>query len=227
MLKWIAVLCAAVLGGSCGGGGGDDGIELILEGIAGLDGTIRLQSDTGQCEIDPVQDLLQVGESGNLSKFVTYWGFVTFDLTDIPAGATILSATARIRLSEVEGDNVFAPGFFGNVVMEHIDIGMFLDPPDMDSPSLSGELVGGDASPTFLASDGTLGDRSVDIEAEVERDLADGRTRTTLRLRLQVIRQTDNDNQFDAARFVGYQDSSGTVQPADQRPRLIVRYRMP
>jgi hypothetical protein len=126
-------------------------------------------------------------------------------------------------MGEVLGDNVFRPGLFGNIVMEHINMGTGLDEADMLTPSLSGELVGGDASPTFLADNATLELKTADIRDEVQRDLDDGRTRTSLRLSFEQTRITDDDGELDAANFIGFEDFLGNIQPS--RARLLIRYR--
>ncbi len=224
-MKYIAMTFILLVVTACGGGGGGGGetLELNAQGLPGFDGTIRLESDTGLCEIDSIPNFVTVGEDGNLAKFITFFGFITFDISAVPTGATIVSATLRIEMGEVLGDNVFRPGLFGNVVMEHINMGAGLDEADMIAPSLSGELVGGDASPTFLADNATLELKTADIRDEVQRDLDDGRTRTSLRLRCEQTQVTDDDNLFDTAGFVGFEDFDGNIQP--NRARLLIRYR--
>jgi len=219
----VLLLLLAACGGG-GGGGGDDGTLFVAVGAGGFDGTIQLDTQAN-CEIDAVTPFIRVGESEKPGIFTTYWAFVTFDISGLPAGATILSATANVRLGEVVGDNVFAPGFFGNVVMEHVDIGPFLSAPDdMTTPSLSGQLVGGNATPTFLAENANLEFKSADIKAEVERDIADGRTRTTLRLSCQVTQATDGDLAEDEARFFPFDPADTTNQ---ERPFLVIRFSEP
>jgi hypothetical protein len=201
-MRSVALIClVAVALSACGGGGGDgrEGQLLVATGLEGLDGTIRLDSVTGFCEVDAVG--LLVGETDGTQKFTTYWGFVTFDISALPAGADIRSATAHVFVNGFAGDNIFGAGLFGNVVMEHIDIGASLDPADMTSPSLSGELVGGDASPTFLVTEASVGFKIADVTAEVQVDQAAGRPRTTLRLSFQATQVTDGDLAGD---FVGF-----------------------
>lgn len=224
--RYAIALASVTLLAACGGGGGGgdgDTSALTATGIEFLDGNIRLESFTGLCEIDNVGPLLVGEDEFSAQKFITYWAFVTFDLSALPADADVRSATANIRMASATGNNIFGGGLFGNVVMEHIDIGPFLDESDMLAPPLGGELVGGDASPEFLATSSALGFKQAEIATEVRRDLLAGRTRTTLRIRFQVVEQTDGDLALDLVEFNGFDPD----EPGNEatRPFLEIRFR--
>ena len=233
-MRSVTILILGMALAGCGGGAADGPKEsederlLVATGLEGLDGTIILNSQTGSCEIDAVASGAVAGESEGSDKFITHWGFVTFDISQLPAGAEVRSATANLFMLESDGDNIFGSGLFGNVVMEHIDLGATLDEPDMLAPPLGGELVGGDASPTFLAATPALGYRAVDVTTEVLRDVDDGRSRTTLRLRCQVVRATDADLLDDQAVFAIFDPDDPDDPPAipnrEVRPFLEIRY---
>ena len=132
----------------------------------------------------------------------------TFDIAQIPAGAVIRSATLRVFQRRVEG----APyGSLGpNLFADHIDSrGAFdntgnrlFDGYDLESP------IGGFPNPRALLQTGPGGYRSMDVTAQVARDLSEGRTTTQYRVRFTL--DTNGDNVADNVVLTDGEDFAGT-----------------
>jgi len=108
----------------------------------------------------------------------------SFDLSELPAGAILQSATLRVWLSDTVGRPFTV---LGNLVVDHVDLGSGLDVTDYAGGTLEsniGTLASGSAA-------SQLGYRNLGVVSQVRSDIAAGRTRSDFRLRFAV------DTSFD------------------------------
>jgi pSer/pThr/pTyr-binding forkhead associated (FHA) protein len=133
-------------------------------------------------------------------------GFMSFDLAELPAGATIESVELRFYQESIQG-NPYAK--LGNLVLERVDLGSNLDASDFSTPALDSGTIPQQTLPAvwYVISDPTL-------VTWVEREASAGRSR--LQLRLRFSQETDGDGEQDLVSLSG-----GGAQNA---PQLIVVY---
>jgi hypothetical protein len=134
-------------------------------------------------------------------------GFISFDLTDIPAGATIQSVELRFFQQQVEGDPY---GKLGNLTLEHVIYGS-LDDAAFGIPAMASVQVAQQTAPGewYTLADGTF-------VSWVEADLA--ATRSSLQLRLRFAVELDGDDQGD---WIAIAPGGGLQR---NRPQLTVTY---
>lgn len=98
-----------------------------------------------------------------------------FDLRGLPPGADVAQATLITVQDSIEGDP-FTSGF---VVVDHADLGPFLDESDFGAAPRPGGFMFG-----TLSDHATPGERTIDVTEQVRLDLADGRTSSDFQFRL-------------------------------------------
>jgi hypothetical protein len=134
-------------------------------------------------------------------------GFISFELGEIPAGATVQSVELRFFQQEIEGDPY---GKLGNLTLEHVIYGNLDDAafgiPGMDSVQLAQQTSPGE---WYVLADSTF-------VSWVEADLNAGRSRSQLRLRFAV--EVDGDGQDDWVSIA----SGGTL--TRNTPQLTITY---
>lgn len=139
-----------------------------------------------------------------------YRQFYSFDLSRIPAGTIITSATLRLYQAEVVGSPY--NGTLGSVIVDHVDYGMSLDGTDYGSASLllgNAGTLSGDASPGY---------KTLSISSRVQNDLDNARPRSQYRLRFSQLDANTND-QDDYAQFTDFEDSCCAV---NRPPQLAI-----
>lgn len=133
-------------------------------------------------------------------------GFVSFDITSIPAGKTIELATLRLYQTEVVGDPY---GSLGSLRLDHLNYGDSLEGSDYDASSIS-------ASFATLTSNAAVEWKDANVTDRLKDDIANSRSRSQYRLRF-----TTEATGADAwARFESANNSIGT----GNTPQLVVRY---
>jgi len=179
-------------------------ITLTGEGI--LDG-YSLNDGTGS---NSREILIGNGEVLSPTGELVARGFMSFDLSEIPAGATIESAELRFYQKEIEGSPYQK---LGNLVLEHVYYGNSLDESAYDTPALSTAVLELESAPAawYVLSDPT-------IVHWVQSSLAAGLARQ--QFRLQFSRETDGDGQEDWIAIEG----GGSILGSPQAPRLILTY---
>nr|NIV33312.1 hypothetical protein [Anaerolineae bacterium] len=179
-------------------------VTLTSEGT--LDG-FRLNDGTGSNS----QDIL-VGNGELVSPVgeLVARGFMSFDLSDIPAGATIESVELRFYQKEVQGSPYDK---LGNLVLEHVDYGASLEDAAYNTPALDSAVLDTETLPEewYILSDPT-------IVTWVQSSFEAGLSRQ--QFRLQFSQETDGDGQED---WIAIQ-SGGSILGSRQAPQLIITY---
>lgn len=132
-------------------------------------------------------------------------GFVSFDITSIPPGSIIISATLRMYQEGVNGTPYTT---LGSISVDHVDYGPTLDAADYNQAALQ-ENIG------ILSNNATLEFKTLDVTARLQDDMDHGRTRSQYRLLFPT--ETDNDSVRDAAFFTSANIGGNT-------PELVVYY---
>jgi pSer/pThr/pTyr-binding forkhead associated (FHA) protein len=137
-------------------------------------------------------------------------GFMSFDLSSIPAGATVESAELRFYQKEIQGDPYTK---LGNLLLEHVDYGASLDDSAYNTPAIESAVLDQQRTPGawYILSDLTLASW---IQSNVEA----GRSR--FQVRLQFRQETDGDSSED---WVAIQ-AGGGVLGSRNSPQLTITY---
>ena len=133
-------------------------------------------------------------------------GFMSFDLSELPAGARIQSVELRFFQDDIQG-SPYAK--LGNLVLERVDFGSDLDASDFSTPALDSGAIEQQTSPRawYVISDPTL-------VTWLEREMSAGRS--ALQLRLRFDQETDGDGEDD---IVSISDGGG-----QNAPELVIVY---
>ena len=179
-------------------------LTLMSEGI--LDG-YSLNDGTGSNSRDI---LIGNGEVLSPTGELVARGFLSFDLSEIPAGATIESAELRFYQKEIEGSPYQK---LGNLVLEHVYYGTSFDESAYDAPALGTAVLELQSSPEawYILSDLTIADW---VQSSLAADLS------RQQFRLQFSQETDGDGQED---WIAIEDG-GSILGSPQAPRLILIY---
>ncbi|HXF95582.1 MAG TPA: DNRLRE domain-containing protein [Gemmatimonadales bacterium] len=205
----VCVALACELGEDESGGGPGLGPEqtVTLSSTDTLDGWVR---DDGNGSSSGTQ--LIVGDLVVSGADRGYRGFYSFDLSAIPAGATITSATLRAYQFNLTGNPY---GELGSVIVDHVDYGATLGTlEDYGGGTLAANIG-------TLSTNATFEYKALAVTARVQGDLTAGRPRAQFRLRFSNG-DDSNDNSPD---FVQFCDAECFV-PANV-PQLVVKYREP
>lgn len=200
---------------ACGGGGGDatppTPVAVTLVSDSSRDGYLGYVSASAS-EIRNLVNSIGVGDNDGYVARRSIRGFVSFDLRALPAGARVLTATLQVYQTTVVGSPYAT---LGEIRADHVDYGDALDYDEFGIPFLGSSTAG------IIASDASLGWKTLDVTARVATDLADGRTRSQYRLRFGI--RYDDDAVNDWALFEDGDMSQGTTNP----PLLAIEYVVP
>lgn len=144
---------------------------------------------------------IEIGRNTTL----TSRGYVSFDLSSLPSGATITSATLRMYQTEVVG----TPYSGNSLIIDHVDYGDSLGSEDYALSPLESAFG-------TLTSNPNVEWKDLSVTNQVKNDVANGRTRSQFRLRFQV-EMTGADAW---ARFESGDNYVGT----GNLPQLVVKY---
>ncbi len=181
-------------------------VTVALTSEGALDG-YRLNDGTGSSSQDI---LVGNGELINPVGELVARGFISFDLSGIPTGATIESVELRFYQKEVQGSPYEK---LGNLVLEYVNYGASLEDSAYNTPALDTAVLDIETSPDawYILSDPT-------IVTWVQSSLETGLSRQ--QFRLQFSQETDGDGQED---WIAIQ-SGGSILGSRQAPQLIVTY---
>lgn len=215
MRQYLCTLFAVsfTLLAACGGGGGNGGNEVLFEEQTLTLEVVRpLSGFLSENGFESADNDAFVGTIPDIGGFLEERGILTFDLTPIPAGATLLSA----ELQALQGAQTGTPyDQVVQVIVDHI-VGLEQGVSELDFNSAPLSTILDPA----LADDPIEEFKNLDLTDQVAVDLTAGRTETKLRLRGQVIDpltagNQDNVDPVDLARFL--------TDAGETRLRVVVR----
>ena len=137
-------------------------------------------------------------------------GIYTFDISSIPAGATILEATLSTRQVNTFGDPYVKRG---PVVLDHVVLGG-----ELRANAYSTSATPGGDGFTILSDNATPEVKSAVVTEQVQLDIDQARSFSQYRLRFRL--PTSLDDRLDVALFTDREDSGGIGSV----PQLIVTY---
>lgn len=170
-----------------------------LSATASLDG-FRSSNGGGNDGLD-----IRAGRNVNL---VTR-GFVSFDLSGIPASATITETTLRLYQTKTIG-NPYGVG--GNLKVDHLDYGTSLDDPDYGASSLISNYA-------TLTTNASVEWKDVAATDQIKSDRSASRTRSQFRIHF-TSEVTGGDVTGDFAYYESANNSEGT----GNTPQLVIKY---
>lgn len=136
-------------------------------------------------------------------------GFISFDLSSIPDGATVTRATLRLYQAKITGDPY---GFGGALKLDHLNFGDSLENSDYALAALLANF-------TTLTNNAVVEWKDADVTEQVKDDLADNRTRSQYRVHF-TTENTGGNLTGDFTYFESQDDSEGT----GKTPQLVVEY---
>jgi outer membrane biosynthesis protein TonB len=172
-------------------------VTVTLYGQAALDG-FQANNGGGNTSAD-----IRFGNGimvGSPSYELVTRGFMSFDLSGIPASADVKSIELRFFQAQVTGDPY---GKLGNPLLKHVDYGSSLENADYNGPELASAILSPrtSAGQWYIITSSTLADW-------IEQDLAAGRTR--FQGRLQFSTETDGDGIQDSVSIESGDNALGT-----------------
>jgi hypothetical protein len=182
-------------------------VTVTLYGQAALDG-FRANNGGGNSSAD-----IRFGNGsmvGSPSYELVTRGFMSFDLSGIPASATIKSLELRFFQVQINGNPY---GKLGNPLLKHVDYGSSLESADFNGPELASATLSPKTSSGqwYIITSDTIADW-------IEQDLSAGRTR--FQGRLQFFTETDGDGFQDSVSIESGDNALGT----GNLPRLTLTY---
>jgi hypothetical protein len=179
---------------------------VVLKSVGTLDG-YWLNDGTGSND----QDIL-VGNGEQVDPFgeLVARGFLSFDVSSIPATATIEGVELRFFQKAVQGNPYDK---LGNLVLEHVYYGSSLNDSAYDTPAFASADIAAQSLPGawYILANPT-------VTSWAELNLAAGRPQ--FQLRLQFRRETDGDGAED---WISIVPGGGALGSRNQ-PQLTITY---
>jgi pSer/pThr/pTyr-binding forkhead associated (FHA) protein len=137
-------------------------------------------------------------------------GFMSFDLSEIPPGATIDVVDLEFYQAEISGDPY---GKLGTLVLEHVDYGASLDEGAYDTPAMDSATLGAqvEAGQWYTVSSDV-------VAGWLQDDITSGSRRFQIRLRFST--ETDGDGEEDWISV----EPGGSILGSSRAPRLTATY---
>ncbi|MBU0569275.1 DNRLRE domain-containing protein [Patescibacteria group bacterium] len=173
----------------------------IISSEEGLDG-FRTSDDKGSNSLE-----IRIGRNENA---VTR-GFVSFNISELPAGIEIQEAELKLYQTKVVGN----PYAVGSVLkVDHLTYGDALDATDYSAPALVGNIA------TLATTNKTVGWKQAIVTEAVENDVANARSLSQFRIHF-----TAEIAGGDLAGDIAYFDSANNYYDhTDHPPQLIIKY---
>lgn len=146
--------------------------------------------------------------AGRNSNLITR-GFVSFDISSIPAGKTIDQASLRLYQTSITG-NPYGVG--GSLKVDHLDYGSSFENADYNASSISSSFG-------TLTSNTIIEWKDLDVTDRLKNDISAGRTRSQYRLHF-ATETIGGDVTGDFTNFESANNSKGT----GNTPQLVVKY---
>lgn len=212
LLILIPCLAVSLPLAACGAAGGMSTAGYMYASLPSeptLDGRVGVG---GHVDLDGDPFVAYTGDrGGDIAPSYVSRQIYAFDVSRIPSGATIVSATLRLYQAHVEGNPYVN---LGDVVVDHVDYVGRVGPDTYDGQSIARNIG-------TLSDSATEGYKALDVTARVANDLAAGRTWSQYRLRFYTPGFALYDDENDYANFV---DGENDDWIADAPPLLEVSY---
>jgi len=181
-------------------------VIITLTSAGALDG-YRLNDGTGSSSQDII---VGNGELMDPAGELVARGFMSFDLSEIPAGARIESAELRFYQKEVQGSPYEK---LGSLVLERVYYGTRLDDSAYDTPVLDSAVLDTETLPQawYILSDSTI---AIWVQASIDTELS------AQQFRLLFWLETDGDGQEDWIAI----ESGGGILSSRLAPQLTITY---
>jgi pSer/pThr/pTyr-binding forkhead associated (FHA) protein len=178
----------------------------VIRSTATLDG-FRLNDGRGSTRENI---LVGNGEITDPGGELVARGFMSFDLSEIPPGATVDIVDLEFYQSQISGDPY---GKLGTLELEHVDYGSSLDEDAYDTPAMDSARLGAqvEAGQWYTVSSDVVADWLQD-------DITNGSRRFQIRLRFST--ETDGDGEEDWISV----EPGGSILGSSRAPRLTVTY---
>lgn len=170
-----------------------------ISAYSALDG-FRSSNGGGNAGVD-----IRAGRNVNL---VTR-GFVSFDLSGVPAGATVEKTTLKLYQTSVQGDPY---GVGSRIMVDHLDYGDVLENTDYGAASISTSFA-------TLSTTATVEWKEADVTDAVRNDLTNNRTRSQYRLHFAIETQGGT-----VAGDFAYLESGENYTGTGKTPQLVIKY---
>lgn len=192
----ILTALLVVLLTACGGDGDSYPTGVTLNSTQGVDGFITSSGSV----LTWTQAMV-----GDTFVDTGVRGFLSFDISSIPPGSNIISATLRNYQEAVLGTPYTD---LGNIIVDHLDYGANLDAADYNLAALQDNIG-------TLSNNASIEFKTLDVTARLQDDINNGRARSQYRMLFPT--PTDNDSIEDAAFFTSANIGGNT-------PELVVTY---
>jgi hypothetical protein len=156
---------------------------------------------------------IRVGDDAARDPLIAVRGFIGFDLSSLPSGIHVQSATLVATQCAISG----SPFTLGNVVVDHVTY-----PAPFDTTVFAETAIAMQVG--TLSTDASIGTRTVSVTSSVVNDLAAGRDSSQFRLRMSTSNDAGNG---PSNQVIFASDSAHTVDctPASgQQPRLVIAF---
>jgi len=156
---------------------------------------------------------IRVGDDAARDPLIAVRGFVGFDLSSLPRGIHVQSATLVATQCAVSG----SPFTLGNVVVDHVTYPVPFDTAVFAESAIAMQVG-------TLSTDPSIGERSVSVTSSVAEDIAAGRDSSQFRLRMSSNNDAGNG---PSNQVIFASDSAHTLDctPAGgQQPRLAIAF---
>jgi hypothetical protein len=156
---------------------------------------------------------IRVGDDAARDPLIAVRGFVGFDLSSLPSGIHLQSATLVATQCAISG----SPFTLGNVVVDHVNYAAPFDTTVFAESPIAAQVG-------TLSTDASIGERSVSVTSSVANDIAASHGSSQFRLRMS----TSNDAGNGPSNQVIFASDSAHTQDctptSGQQPRLVIAY---
>jgi hypothetical protein len=156
-----------------------------------------------------------VGDEAARDPLIDVRGFVGFDLSSLPSGIHLKSATLVATQCAISG----SPFSLGNVVVDHVSYAVPFDTTVFAESAIS-TTIG------TLSTDASLGPRSMSVTSSVANDISASRTSSQFRLRMSGNADAGNGPSNQVIFASDSANTSDCTPASAQQPRLIIAFQL-